>query len=276
MNTLLTYLSQPFAQHALFAAIIVALICGVVGPFVIMRGMAFAVHGTSELAFTGAAAGLLVGNNPVAGALCGTVLFASVIGLLGVRDRERDSVIGVILAFGLGMGVLLLSFYHGFASEATSILFGNIFGVSNGQLLLLLLIGIGSAIAMFMIYRPLLFASIDPEVAEARGVPLKLVSFLFIIILAFAVTEAAQIVGTLLVLSLAITPAAAAARLSSRPVIITALSIIFALVASVGGLLASLVVSTVKTSVFITSISFGIYVIARLAGRRASKQQSSS
>jgi zinc/manganese transport system permease protein len=268
MDTLLTYVSQPFAQHALLAAIIVALICGIVGPFVIMRGMAFAVHGTSELAFTGAAAGLLAGNNPVAGALCGTVLFASIIGLLGVRDRERDSVIGVILAFGLGVGVLLLSFYHGFASEATSILFGNIFGVSSGQLLLLLLIGIGSTLAMFMMYRPLLFASIDPEVAEARGVPLKLVGFLFIIILAFTVTEAAQIVGTLLVLSLAITPAVAAARLSARPVVITILSIIFALIASVGGLLASLVIDTVKTSVFITSISFALYIIARLVGRR--------
>jgi zinc/manganese transport system permease protein len=264
------YLSEPFAQHALLAAIVVAIICGVVGPFVIMRSMAFAVHGTSELAFTGAAAGLLAGNNPLAGALCGTVLFASVIGLLGVRERERDSVIGVILAFGLGMGVLLLSFYHGFASEATNILFGNIFGVSIGQLVTLVLIAIGAVISMLVMYRPLLFASVDPEVAEARGVPLRLIGFLFIIILAFTVTAAAQIVGTLLVLSLAITPAAAAQRLSARPVVVSLLSIVFALVASVGGLLASLASGNVKPSVFITSISFGIYVIARLASKRTS------
>ena len=270
MNNLPFYLSQPFAQHALLAAIVVAVICGIIGPFVIMRGMAFAVHGTSELAFTGAAAGLLVNNNPLAGALCGTLLFASIIGLLGVRERERDSVIGVILAFGLGMGVLLLSFYHGFAVEATNILFGNIFGVSNGQLLALVLIGIGAAIALLIMYRPLLFASVDPDVAEARGVPLRLIGLLFLIILAFAVTEASQIVGTLLVLSLAITPAAAAQRLSPRPIMVTLISVAFALIASVGGLLVSLASGNIKSSVSITSISFAIYVIVRLMSHRPS------
>lgn len=263
------YLSQTFAQHALLAAIIVAIICGIIGPFVIMRGMAFAVHGTSELAFTGAAAGLLIDNNPLTGALFGTLLFAAIIGLLGVRERERDSVIGVILAFGLGVGVLLLSFYHGFASEATNILFGNIFGVSNGQLLALVLIGVGAIVALLFMYRPLLFASVDPDVAEARGVRLKLIGLAFLLILAFAVTEAAQIVGTLLVLSLAITPAAAAQRISARPMMVTFISIVFALIASVGGLLASFVSGNIKPSVFITAISFGLYVIARLAGRRA-------
>jgi zinc/manganese transport system permease protein len=268
MSDLFFYLNQPFAQHALIAAVIVAVICGIIGPFVIMRSMAFAVHGTSELAFTGASAGLLVGNNPLAGALVGTLLFASIIGTLGVRERERDSVIGVILAFGLGVGVLLLSFYHGFASEATNILFGNIFGVSSNQLLFLMVIGVGATIAMLVMYRPLLFASVDPEVAEARGVPMKFVGILFLLILAFAVTEAAQIVGTLLVLSLAITPAAAAQRLSSRPIIVTLLSIAFALTASVGGLLASLANGNIKPSVFITFISFGIYIVVRVVRQR--------
>jgi zinc/manganese transport system permease protein len=264
MTDLLFYLSQPFAQHALIAAVIVAVICGIIGPFVIMRSMAFAVHGTSELAFTGASAGLLVGNNPLAGALVGTLIFASIIGTLGVRERERDSVIGVMLAFGLGVGVLLLSFYHGFASQATNILFGNIFGVSSGQLLFLTLIGIGATIAMALMYRPLLFASVDPEVAQARGVPIKFIGIAFLLILAFAVTEAAQIVGTLLVLSLAITPATAAVRLSSRPVTVTLLSIGFALIASVGGLLASLANGDIKPTVFITFISFGIYILVRI------------
>lgn len=261
------YLSQTFAQHALLAAAVVAIICGIVGPFVIMRGMAFAVHGTSELSFTGAAAGLLVAGNPLVGALCGTLIFASVIGFLGVRERERDSVIGVILAFGLGIGVLLLSFYRGFASEATNILFGNIFGVSGTQLIWLVIIGLCAASVMVVMYRPLLFASVDPEVAEARGVPVKLLNILFLLLLAFAVTEAAQIVGTLLVLSLAITPAAAAQRLSAQPLMVTALSVAFALAASIGGLLASLVIGTVKASVCVTIISFTIYVIARLIAK---------
>ena len=142
------YLGLPFAQHALAAAALVALACGLIGPFVITRGMAFAVHGTSELAFTGAAAGLLVADNAIVGALVGAVVVGGLIGALGVRERERDSSIGVILAAGMGLGVLLLSFYHGFATEATNILFGDIFGVSGGQLLLLGVIALGVTVAM--------------------------------------------------------------------------------------------------------------------------------
>ncbi len=257
------YLSQPFAQHALIAGALVALTCGLIGPFVVTRGMAFAVHGTSELAFTGAAGGLVVADNPIAGALVGALLVAAVIGLLGVHERERDSAIGVILAFGLGLGVLLLSYYHGFATAATNILFGDIFGVSNDELLGLVAIGIAVTVVMIVIYRPLLFASVDPDVASARGVPVRLLGIVFLLTLAFTVTEAAQVVGTLLVLSLAITPAAAAQRLSPNPLVVTGLSVLFAMVACEGGLLASLVSTTVKPSVFVTSISFGIYVVAR-------------
>jgi zinc/manganese transport system permease protein len=268
------YLSQPFAQHALIAAALVAIITGLIGPFVVMRGMSFAVHGTAELAFTGAAAGLLINGNPVEGALIGALIVASVIGVLGAKERERDSAIGVILAFGLGLGVLLLSYYHGFATEATNILFGNIFGVSNNQLIILVIIGVAVIVAMLTIYRPLLFASVDPDVADARGVPVKLLGIIFLFVLALTVTEAAQIVGTLLVLSLAITPAAAAQRLSARPLVVTALSVSFALIASVGGVLASLQSSTIKASVFVTMISFGIYILARLIGQSKSSQNS--
>ena len=229
------YLSQPFAQHALLAGALVALTCGLIGPFVVTRGMAFAVHGTSELAFTGAAAGLLIDDNPIAGALVGALIVATVIGALGVREHERDSAIGVILAFGLGIGVLLLGYYHGFATAATNILFGNIFGVSNDQLLVLVAIGAG-------------------------------------VVLAFTVTAAAQVVGTLLVLSLAITPAAAAQRWSPNPLTVTALSLAFALLAADGGILASLAGTTVKPSVFVTSISFAIYLVSRLLGPRWSRR----
>jgi zinc/manganese transport system permease protein len=260
------YLQQPFAQHALIAGALVAVTCGLIGPFVVIRGMAFAVHGTSELAFTGAAAGLLIADNPVAGALGGAVLVAGIIGVLGGRERERDSAIGVLLAFGLGVGVLLLSFYRGFATAATNILFGDIFGVSNSQLLLLLAIGLVVVVVMVNLYRPLLFASVDPEVAEARGLRVRMLGLVFLVVLAFTVTEAAQVVGTLLVLSLAITPAAAAQRLSASPMTVGALSIVFALIAAEGGLLVSLASSTVKPSVFITSISFAIYVMARALG----------
>jgi zinc/manganese transport system permease protein len=266
------YLSQPFAQHALVAAALVAVTCGLIGPFVVTRGMAFAVHGTSELAFTGAAAGLLVDNNPIGGALVGALVVATLIGALGVRERERDSAIGVILAFGLGIGVLLLGYYHGFATAATNILFGNIFGVSNDQLLALLAIGVGVVLAMVFVYRPLLFASVDADVATARGVPVRILGFVFLIVLALTVTAAAQVVGTLLVLSLAITPAAAAQRWSPSPLKVTALSIAFALVAADGGILASLASTTVKPSVFVTSISFAIYLASRLLGPRLARR----
>jgi zinc/manganese transport system permease protein len=258
-------LTQPFAQHALVAAALVAVSCGLIGPFVVTRGMAFAVHGTAELAFTGAAAGLLVADNPVAGALVGSVVVAVLISVFGGRRSERDSAIGVILAFGIGIGVLLLGFYQGFATAATNILFGDIFGVSGSQLVILLVICLVVMAVMGVCYRPLLFASVDPDAAEARGVPVRRLGLLFMILLALSVTGAAQVVGTLLVLSLAITPAAAAQRLSASPLAVGGLSILFAVVAADGGLLASLQ-SNVKASVFITSISFGLYVAARLTG----------
>jgi zinc/manganese transport system permease protein len=266
------YLSQPFAQHALIAGALVAVTCGLIGPFVVTRGMAFAVHGTSELAFTGAAAGLLVDNNPVGGALIGALVVAAVIGALGVRERERDSAIGVILAFGLGVGVLLLGYYHGYATAATNILFGNIFGVSNDQLLALVAIGVGVVAVMAVVYRPLLFASVDADVATARGVSVRRLGLVFLLVLALTVTAAAQVVGTLLVLSLAITPAAAAQRWSPNPLTVTGLSIVFALMAADGGILASLASTTVKPSVFVTSISFGIYLVSRLLGPRVSRR----
>src|SRR6185437_6366001 len=208
------YLQFPFAQHALEAAFLVAISCGLIGPFVITRNMSFAVHGTSELAFTGAVAGLLVASNPLAGALVGALVVASLIGLLGQRAAERDSTIGVILAAGLGLGVFLLGYYHGYASEALNILFGNIFGISSGQILLLAVIAVAVALVLAGMWRPLLFASVDPDVAKARGVRTGLLGVVFLYVLAVTVTEAAQIVGTLLVLSLVITPAAAAQRLS--------------------------------------------------------------
>lgn len=261
------YLAQPFAQHALVAATLVAVIAGVVGPFVVTRGMAFAVHGVAELSFTGAAAGLVVADDAVAGALLGSLVVAAAIGLLGERERERDSAIGVVLAFGLGAGILLLSHYHGFASEATNILFGQIFGISTHQLLLLGGVAVAVLIVMTGLNRPLLFASVDPEVAAAKGVRTRLVGLVFLFALAVTVTEAAQIVGTLLVLSLAITPAAAAQRLSARPSVVTALSVLFALISADGGLVASLEYQDVKASVFVTSVSFALYLLARVAGR---------
>ncbi len=257
------YLSLPFAQHALIAATLIAVICGLIAPFVAARDMAFAVHGVAELTLPAAAAGLLIADDAVSGALLGSVVSAAALGWLGRRRTERNGAIGVVLAFGLGLGVLLLSEYHGYASSATNILFGYLLGVSGRDILVLSVIAGVVIVAMTFLYRPLLFASVDPEVAQARGVPVRALGVAFMVILAVTVALAAQIVGTLLVLSLAVTPAAAARYLVSGPLRVAGVSVALALLAADGGLLLSLQFSTVKASVFITFISFGTYLVAR-------------
>lgn len=259
-------------QNALLAALVIGVAAGVVGPFVVARRMAFAVHGIAELAFTGAAAGLLAADQPVLGALVGSLVVATLLAALGQREAQRDSSIGVVLAFGLGLGLLLLHYYRGFATAATNILFGQVNGVSERQLGLLVGLAILVVTGVAVLWRPLVFASIDPEVAEARGVPTRLVSLLFLFLLAFTVTEAAQIVGTLLVLSLVITPAAAAQRLTAGPGAAIAVAACLAVAAGDGGIALS-VAGDVPPSVFVTTISFTLYLLARvLGGARRSRQ----
>ncbi|TAM93031.1 MAG: metal ABC transporter permease [Jatrophihabitans sp.] len=266
---LITYLQYPFAVHALIAATLIALVSGLIAPFVAARDMAFAVHGTAELAFPGAVAGLLVAGDAVSGALVGSLVVATAIAVLGTRHTDRNTAIGVILAFGLGVGVFLLSYYHGYAAAATNILFGSIVSVTTTDIVVLAVIAVAVTVVIGAVYWPLLFASIDPDVAEARGVPTRLLGLVFVFALAITVTEVAQIVGTLLVLSLAITPAATARRLSASPLVVTGLSILFALLAADGGFLLSLqfIDSDIKASVFITFISFAFYLAARAAER---------
>ena len=266
-TSLTSLLGEQFVQNALVAGAIVAVVAGVVGPFVVVRNMAFAVHGIAELGFTGAAGALLIGIDPILGLMAGSLAVAGLIGGLGVRGRERDSVIGVILAFGLGLGVLFITLYDKYATGAFSLLFGTITGVSQGQLLLLAGCGAGVLIGLGLIYRPLLFASVDPDVAEARGVPVRLLSIGFLVLMALAEAEAIQVVGVLLVLSLVIAPAAAAGHLTANPGTTLLLSVAIALLASIGGILLALV-TPYPVSVFTTSISFACYLLARLFGGR--------
>ena len=264
-------LGQHFVHTALLAGAVVAIASGVIGTFVVTRGASFAVHAISELGFTGAAGALVVGIDPVIGMIGGSLGVGLVLGLLSLRGRERDSAIGAVLAFGLGVGVLFLSLYHGYATEATNLLFGSIVGVSNHQLLTLAIVGAIVLVGVAALYRPLLFSSVDPEVAEARGVPLRALSVAMFLLLALTTAEAIQVVGVLLVLTLVITPAAAAQRLTARPGIAMLLSVAIALVATEGGILLSLEKSW-PTSFFISAISFAVYVAARIrAAARAAR-----
>jgi zinc/manganese transport system permease protein len=255
-------LAQHFVHTALLAGAVVAVVSGAIGVFVVARGASFAVHAISELGFTGATGALVLGIDPVLGMISGSLVVGLVLGLLSLRGRERDSAIGAVLAFGLGVGVLFLSLYQGYATQATNLLFGSIVGVSSPQLLELAIVAAVVVAGIAVLYRPLLFSSVDPEIAAARGVPLRLLSVAVFLLLALTTAEAIQVVGVLLVLTLVITPAAAAQRLTGRPGLALALSVAIALAATEGGILLSLA-QPWPTSFFISAISFAAYLGAR-------------
>ncbi len=261
----MSLLGYDFVQNAILAGVIIAIVAGLVGRFVVLRNMSFAVHGIAEVGFTGTAAAVFFGFDAVLGLLAGALLASLGIGTLGVRLRDRDVAIGSVLAFGLGLGVLFLTLDSRYASQAFSILFGTITGVRRQDVLLLLVLGVATVAALAAISRPLTFASVDPEVAEARGVPVRLLSIAFLLILAIAVAEAIQVVGVLLVLTLLITPAAAAQKLSVRPLVATLLAVAIALACTMGGILLGLFTSY-PTSFFVATLSFAVYLLSRALG----------
>ncbi|MFD4830696.1 metal ABC transporter permease [Streptomyces uncialis] len=255
-------------HNSLLVGVLLGLVGGLVGVFVIMRDLPFAVHGISELSFAGAAAALLIGINVVAGSILGSLVAAAAIGVLGVRARDRNSIIGILMPFGLGLGVLFLSLYKGRAANKFGLLTGQIVAVDTPQMAWLLGTSLVVLAALVAIWRPLTFASADPEVAVARGIPVRGLSLVFMVVLGLAVALCVQIVGALLVLSLLVTPAAAAARLTASPVLLPLLSVVFALIAMEGGILLALG-SAIPISPYVTTLSFAIYLVCRLAdGRR--------
>lgn len=257
-------LQYDFVQQALIAGAILGLLAGAIGPLIVSRQMSFAVHGTSELSLTGASAALLIGVSVGAGAIAGSVVAAVLFGLLGAKARDRDSVIGVIMAFGLGLSVLFIWSYQGRTGTSFSLLIGQIVAPGNSGLQLLLLCAVLVIGVLGLIYRPLLFASTDPDVAEARGVPVRALSIVFAVLVGITAALGVQIVGALLVMALLITPAAAAAYVTASPLKATILSIVFAELAAVGGILLSLAPG-VPVSSFVTTISFVIYLACRLS-----------
>jgi len=262
MDQVIRLLAYDFVQNAVAAGIVIAVVSGVVSRFVVARNMSFAVHALAELGFTGSAGFILLRLSPVLGLLTGSAVTAVFIGLLGVRARGRDVVVGVVMAFGLGLGVLFITLYKGYSSQAFAILFGTITGVSRGDVLLLMVIGVITLATLAVIYRPLTFATVDPEVAEARGVPVGMLAVLFLLIMAAAVAEAIQVVGVLLILTLLITPGAAAERLTPKPGRAVVYSVAIALFCTLGGIGLSLL-TNLAVSVFVTTLSFASYLAAR-------------
>ncbi len=255
----------PLFRDTLLAGAILGVVGGLIGTFVMMRDLAFAVHGIAELSFAGAAFALLIGADVIFGSLVGSILAALLLGAMGVRAREKNSVIGVIMPFGLGLGILFLSLYEGRSANKFGLLTGQIVSVDSTQLSVLGGTALVVVAGLALIWRPLTFASVDPDIATARGVPVRTLSLAFMFLLGIAVALSIQVVGALLVLALLITPAAAALQVTAAPRMVVLLSVAFAMTATVGGIMLALG-GSIPISPYVTTLSFAIYVVCRVAG----------
>lgn len=253
-------------SNSIIAAALLGVVGGVVSVFVKMRDIALAVHGIAELSFAGAAFALFVGYDVVYGSIIGSLLVALIIGVGSIRSSEANSMIGVLMPFGIGLGILFLALYDGRSANKFGLLTGQIVAISPSQTKLLMVCAGVVLAVIFVIWRPLQFASVDPEIAKAKGVPTGMLTIVFMVTLGLAVALSVQVVGVLLVMALLVTPAAAAMQLSSHPIVVPILSVIFAVTSSVGGILIALGSPVVPISPFVTTISFLFYVIARIIG----------
>lgn len=257
-------LSYDFMRTAFAASGVVALLAGLVGYFLVLRQQTFAGHALSHVGFTGATGAVLLGISPFWGLIGFTLLAGLAMGALGERLSARDVAIGMTLSLALGLGLLFLHFYTAFATQATALLFGNVLGVDRGALASLVALALASVLALGAIARPLLFASLQPELAEAKGVPLRLLATAFLAIVAVAVAEAAQIVGVLLVFTLMVGPAASARNLSARFGIAIAWSAGLALAEAWGGVALAWWTDW-PVSFWITALSAAVYGLSFLA-----------
>jgi zinc/manganese transport system permease protein len=267
-----TLFQQEFIQNAFLAGTLVALVTGVIGYFVVLRAQAFASDSLSHIGFAGSTGGPLFGLSSLVGMLVLTVLSALGMGALGERVRGRDVETGMVLAFALGLGVLFTGLYASGknATATVSALFGSILSVNRGDVLTTFLAAVLILVMLVVLFRPLLFASIDPEVAQARGIPVRLLSILFLLLLAVTIAIAIQVVGALLVFALLIAPAASAARFTNHPLTSIALSVVFGLAITWVGLLLAVVGiggHYLPASFYISTLATLVYFFAVLMNR---------
>jgi zinc/manganese transport system permease protein len=265
LDDLTAMLQYDFMVHAFEAGTVVAIVAGVIGYFVVLRGTSFAAHALSHIGFAGATGAVVLGVSPVLGLLVFTIGSGVTIGALGSRIRGRDVTIGIVLAWTLGLGVLFISLSTGYATEAYALLFGEILGISARDVMIVVAAAVPTLVALAVLYRPLLFSSVDESLAAARGVPVTPLSIAFMAVLALAVTEAVQVVGVLLIFALIVTPAAIAMRWTHRPAAAIAISAGLALLFTWAGLTVAFY-SPHPVSFFITSMAFSTYLVVRLIG----------
>jgi zinc/manganese transport system permease protein len=264
--------AHAFVRNAYLAGTFIALACGVVGWFVVLRGQVFAGDALSHVAFVGAIAAAVVGIDERVGLFALTLTLAAAMAGLGRRARADDVTIGVVFSWMLGIGVLLIAVLSTSASAGNGLivantLFGSIFGLGTGAGLVAAGVGVGVVCAMLAIARPLLFASVDPELAALHGVPVRALGVGLLLLIGAVTAEGTQAIGALLVLGLIAAPAGAAVRLTTRPYRGMALSATIALVAMWGGLALSYVVPTLPPSTAIVALAVGAYTLASIVGR---------
>jgi zinc/manganese transport system permease protein len=263
-------LQFPFMVNALRAGTIVAVAAGALGWFMVLRRQSFAGHTLAIVSFPGASGAILAGLSALTGYFAASVGAALVIAAvprsIGGRARSSESaIIGTVQAFALACGALFVSLYGGFLNGLTGLLFGSFLGISASQVLALLIVAIAALAVLALIARPLFFATADPDVAAARGVPVRLLGAVFLVLLACAAAEVSQITGALLVFALLVMPAATAQQITARPMVSFALTIGLGLVTVWLGLAASYF-SLYPVGFFITTFGFAGYVLAA-AGR---------
>jgi zinc/manganese transport system permease protein len=269
---MLELFQQEFVRNAFMAGTIVAVVTAVMGYFVILRAQAFAGEALADIGFAGATGAAVLGISSLLGMFFLALLAALGMGALGSRIRGRDVEIGMVLSFALGLGVLFLSIYAQFGTNASTgvgILFGSILSVTRGDVLITLACGIATLLVIAFLFRPLLFSSVDPEVAQARGVPVRLLSMLFLVLLGITTAETVLVVGVLLVLALLIAPAATAIHLTRRPLTSVSLAVVLGLIFTWGGLMLAFAGTgrNLPASFYITTLAALFYFISIPLGR---------
>jgi zinc/manganese transport system permease protein len=265
-------LQYPFMRNAFVAGAVAAVMCGAIGWFTVLRGATYVAHTLATVAFPGASGAVYLGLAPLVGYFGFSVAGAGLIAWLSegrTGGGERNSAaVGAVQAMALGLGFWFVSLYQGFLTSLSGFLFGSFLGVTRADVVVLAATAAAALGALAAIGRPLLFASVDPAVAEAAGVPVRGVSMLFLVLLGCAVAEASQFTGVLLVLALVVVPAATASVLTARPSLGLGLSVVLA-VASVWAGLAAAYFTNRPVGFWVTSVGFAGYVAARAvaAGR---------
>jgi zinc/manganese transport system permease protein len=266
VEQLTSYLGYDFVRNALLAGSVAAILGALVGYFVIVRKLGFAVDALGHVGFTGATGAVLFNLSPLLGMLVLSCVCGAAMGIAGNKLHRTELAIGMVLSLALGVGTLFLALYKGFAGQATAILFGNIFGVSHAQIAQMILLAVVSLGALAIFSRKLLFASLQPDLAEARGVSLTTLSTAFMVVLAISVTLASQVVGILLVFTLVIGPAGVATRLCRGFWRTLGLSMVVALGSVWTGIFLSCLTNW-PPSFWITGILFVLYALTEAYSR---------